>query len=87
MAYGVMAFIFASTTPLGIVIGLAIQTTYDAESPKALILAGVFDAISAGKPHPPHALWCQCCSACFLASWCMPCCPISFASKGHAVIS
>ena len=49
-----MAFVFASTTPLGIVIGLAIQTTYDAQSPKALILAGVFDAISSGK-RPPSA--------------------------------
>lgn len=50
LSYGVMAFVFASTTPLGIVIGLAIQTTYDAESPKALVLAGVFDSISSGMP-------------------------------------
>ena len=51
MAYGVMAFVFASTTPLGIVIGLAIQTTYNAESPTALAVAGIFDSISSGTPH------------------------------------
>lgn len=54
-----MAFVFASTTPLGIVIGLAVQTTYDAQSPMALAIAGIFDSISSGEPHPPHAMCCQ----------------------------
>lgn len=45
-----MAFVFAATTPLGIVIGLAAQTTYDSESPRALAIAGIFDSISAGTP-------------------------------------
>lgn len=43
-----MAFFFATTTPLGIAIGLGIATSYNENSPKALIIEGIFDAISAG---------------------------------------
>ena len=73
-AYGVMALVFASTTPLGIVIGLAIQTTYDAQSPMALGIAGVFDSISAGTPpfrvhRPVNAIL-----AWFLAQHSISCC-------------
>ncbi|KAG0615571.1 hypothetical protein M758_5G052000 [Ceratodon purpureus] len=44
----VMGFFFAITTPLGIAIGMGISTTYNENSPKALIVQGVFDSISAG---------------------------------------
>lgn len=43
-----MGFFFAITTPLGIGIGMGIATTYNENSPKALIVQGVFDAISGG---------------------------------------
>lgn len=42
------AIMFSVTTPLGIVIGLGIRTSYEMNSPRALITNGVFDAISAG---------------------------------------
>ncbi|KAK9818907.1 hypothetical protein WJX81_002447 [Elliptochloris bilobata] len=48
VAFSTMAAVFATTTPLGIVIGLAIQATYDPASPTALAVAGCFDSISAG---------------------------------------
>jgi zinc transporter 1/2/3 len=44
----VMGFFFAITTPLGIGIGMGIATTYNENSPKALIVEGVFDSTSAG---------------------------------------
>lgn len=43
-----MGFFFAITTPLGIGIGMGIATTYNENSPKALIVQGVFDSISGG---------------------------------------
>lgn len=44
----VMGFFFAITTPLGIGIGMGIATTYNENSPTALIVQGVFDSISGG---------------------------------------
>lgn len=44
----VMGFFFAVTTPLGIAIGMGVSTTYNENSPKALVVQGVFDSISAG---------------------------------------
>ncbi|KAF9093695.1 hypothetical protein BGX29_009828 [Mortierella sp. GBA35] len=39
---------FAVSTPVGIAIGIGIQSTYEAESVTSLIVQGVFDACSAG---------------------------------------
>ncbi|XP_074270323.1 putative zinc transporter 8 [Silene latifolia] len=39
---------FATTTPLGIAIGIAISNVYDENSPTALIIAGVLSAMSSG---------------------------------------
>ncbi|KAK4279005.1 hypothetical protein QN277_016771 [Acacia crassicarpa] len=44
----VMALFFALTTPLGIVIGIGIMNGYDENSPKALIVEGIFNAASSG---------------------------------------
>ena len=44
----IMACFFAITTPLGIAVGTGISTIYDPESPKALIVEGIFDSVSAG---------------------------------------
>jgi solute carrier family 39 (zinc transporter), member 1/2/3 len=44
----VMALAYAFTTPIGIAIGLGVRLSYDPNSQKALISAGVFDAVSAG---------------------------------------
>ncbi|KAK9065564.1 hypothetical protein SSX86_014965 [Deinandra increscens subsp. villosa] len=43
-----MACFFAITTPLGIGIGMIICSFYDPNSPRALVIEGVLDAISAG---------------------------------------
>ncbi|KAK2966413.1 hypothetical protein RJ640_003683 [Escallonia rubra] len=43
-----MACFFAVTTPIGIAIGIAVSSFYDANSPRALVIEGVFDSISAG---------------------------------------
>ena len=43
-----MALVYAFTTPIGIAIGLGVRLTYDPNSQRALISAGVFDAVSAG---------------------------------------
>ena len=43
-----MALVYACTTPIGIAIGLCVRLSYDPNSQKALISAGVFDAVSAG---------------------------------------
>jgi zinc transporter 1/2/3 len=43
-----MAFFFAITTPIGIAIGMGISSSYNDNSPTALAVQGVFDAISAG---------------------------------------
>jgi solute carrier family 39 (zinc transporter), member 1/2/3 len=43
-----MVLAYAITTPMGIAIGLGVRLSYDPNSQKALISAGVFDAVSAG---------------------------------------
>lgn len=43
-----LGWLFAIATPLGVIIGLFIQQSYDPESPGALILTGTFDALSSG---------------------------------------
>jgi solute carrier family 39 (zinc transporter), member 1/2/3 len=43
-----LALLYALTTPMGIAIGLGIRLTYDPNSQRALISAGVFDSVSAG---------------------------------------
>jgi solute carrier family 39 (zinc transporter), member 1/2/3 len=43
-----MAGVYALTTPIGIAIGMGVRLSYDPNSQKALISAGVFDAVSAG---------------------------------------
>ena len=47
--YALMAFIFTITTPVGIAIGIGIQSTYNANSLNALIVQGIFDSVSAGE--------------------------------------
>ncbi|KAL2545015.1 zinc transporter 4 precursor [Forsythia ovata] len=44
----VMACFFALTTPLGIAIGIAVSSSYNPKSPRALVIEGIFDSISAG---------------------------------------
>ena len=48
-AYAVMAFIFTITTPVGIAIGIGVQSTYNANSVTALVVSGVFDSVSTGE--------------------------------------
>ncbi|KAL2544991.1 zinc transporter 4 precursor [Forsythia ovata] len=43
-----MACFFALTTPLGIAIGIAISSRYNPKSPRALVIEGILDSISAG---------------------------------------
>jgi len=43
-----MALVYACTTPIGIAIGLGVRLSYEPNSQRALISAGVFDAVSAG---------------------------------------
>lgn len=43
-----MACFFALTTPLGIGIGIGISSFYNASSPRALVVEGILDSISAG---------------------------------------
>ncbi|XP_055805339.1 probable zinc transporter 10 [Solanum dulcamara] len=43
-----MAFFFAVTTPFGIALGIALSTTYEENSPRALITVGLLNASSAG---------------------------------------
>ncbi|KAH7294672.1 hypothetical protein KP509_27G012600 [Ceratopteris richardii] len=43
-----MGFFFSVTTPVGIAIGMGIAATYNENSPKALIVQGLFDSISTG---------------------------------------
>ncbi|KAJ9702002.1 hypothetical protein PVL29_003978 [Vitis rotundifolia] len=43
-----MACFFAITTPAGIGIGTAISSSYNPDSPRALVIEGVFDCVSAG---------------------------------------
>lgn len=44
----IMAFVFAMTTPVGTIIGIAISRSYNANSVAALLTQGIFDSISAG---------------------------------------
>ncbi|CAI9093682.1 OLC1v1029241C2 [Oldenlandia corymbosa var. corymbosa] len=43
-----MACFFAVTTPLGIAVGTGISKIYNANSPRAVAIEGIFDSISAG---------------------------------------
>ncbi|KAL0394166.1 UNVERIFIED_CONTAM: Fe(2+) transport protein 3, chloroplastic [Sesamum latifolium] len=43
-----MACFFALTTPIGISVGIGVSSIYNADSPRALIIEGIFDSISAG---------------------------------------
>lgn len=43
-----MALFFSLTTPVGIVIGIGISSTYNENGPTALIVEGVFNSSSAG---------------------------------------
>lgn len=43
-----MAGFFAITTPIGIGVGIGISSFYNASSPRALVVEGVLDSISAG---------------------------------------
>ncbi|KAI3468129.1 hypothetical protein Pfo_024792 [Paulownia fortunei] len=43
-----MACFFALTTPMGIAVGIGISSVYNANSPRALIVEGILDSISAG---------------------------------------
>lgn len=47
-SYIIMAAIFALSTPLGVAIGLGVQSTYSEKSPTALGVQGVFDSVAAG---------------------------------------
>ena len=50
-----MAFLFAITTPVGVAIGIGIQSTYNANSLANLVVSGVFDSISTGTNTIPAA--------------------------------
>lgn len=52
-----MALIFAITTPVGVAIGIGIQSSYNATSVTNLIVSGTFDSISTGTLQ----LACICC--------------------------
>ncbi|KAH6796454.1 hypothetical protein C2S51_037440 [Perilla frutescens var. frutescens] len=43
-----MAFFFSVTTPLGIVLGIAVSNSYKVNSPRSLITEGLLNASSAG---------------------------------------
>ncbi|KAH7415199.1 hypothetical protein KP509_14G032200 [Ceratopteris richardii] len=47
-ASALMGFFFSITTPLGVGIGMGIASTYNENSPKALIVKGIFDSMSTG---------------------------------------
>ncbi|XP_073042584.1 zinc transporter 4, chloroplastic-like [Primulina eburnea] len=44
----IMACFFALTTPIGISVGMGISSIYNSDSPRALVIEGIFDSISAG---------------------------------------
>ncbi|XP_057547501.1 zinc transporter 7-like [Amaranthus tricolor] len=44
----IMVFFFSVTTPIGIVLGIVLQKVYNENSPTALIVVGVLNAVSAG---------------------------------------
>ncbi len=43
-----LTLVYGVTTPLGIAIGIAIHSTYNPNSPEALLTQGIFDSLSAG---------------------------------------
>jgi zinc transporter 1/2/3 len=43
-----MAFFFAITTPAGITVGAGIVSFYNPNSPRALVVEGILDSMSAG---------------------------------------
>lgn len=43
-----MACFFAITTPMGIAIGAGISSVYNPNSPRAIVVEGIFDSVSAG---------------------------------------
>ncbi|XP_074574551.1 zinc transporter 4, chloroplastic-like [Curcuma longa] len=47
-AAAVMAGFFAATTPLGIAVGAGVASSYNANSPAALVVEGLLDSMSAG---------------------------------------
>ncbi|KAJ9705936.1 hypothetical protein PVL29_003851 [Vitis rotundifolia] len=47
-AAAIMALFFSLTTPVGIAIGIGISNVYDENSSTALIVEGIFNAVSAG---------------------------------------
>lgn len=48
LSAALMACFFAITTPMGIAVGIAISSVYNANSPKALVVEGILDSTSAG---------------------------------------
>ncbi|XP_043703341.1 zinc transporter 4, chloroplastic-like [Telopea speciosissima] len=48
MSATLMACFFAITTPAGITVGLGVVTSYNPNSPRALVVEGILDSISAG---------------------------------------
>lgn len=46
--YAVLSIIFVLITPIGIAIGLAVNASYNPNSPSALIVEGVFNSVAAG---------------------------------------
>lgn len=47
-AAATMAGFFAITTPAGIAVGAGVASSYDASSPRALVVEGLLDSMSAG---------------------------------------
>lgn len=43
-----MVFFFSTTTPFGIALGIGLSNVYSENSPTALIVVGLLDAVSAG---------------------------------------
>ncbi|ONK66642.1 uncharacterized protein A4U43_C06F10470 [Asparagus officinalis] len=48
LSAALMACFFAITTPMGIAVGAGISSVYNAKSPRALVVEGILDSISAG---------------------------------------
>ncbi|CAG8567119.1 4886_t:CDS:2 [Paraglomus occultum] len=44
----ILSFLYGTTTPLGIAIGIGVRFTYDANSPTSLLIQGILDSLSAG---------------------------------------
>ena len=45
---GILVFFFSVTTPLGIALGILLSNGYQENSPAALVVVGVLNAVSAG---------------------------------------